>query len=459
MTQPIYIDATMLYRWRDHPPVGVVRLERTLASHLRFSAEFGQASYLMWDRGYRYATAVESEQLDQLLRDIVAPAARSTERLPEITSGSRVLPRVRRVGLRGLAAFPDSIRPYAERAAWAWATLGVESIRHVRHASSSRRNGDRSSRTIDTTHSVDFRGGADLIAVGLGWEYLDHEAMYDLKVEHGVRIHMPAFDLIPIVMPQMNFGQSHLIHRYYAEMAHYAETITCISEATAVAVRRLYMEEQLPMPHIETNPLPAFDPPPRLAESAVARHRFEGERFVLSVSTIEIRKNHLLLAKIWSECIREGHEMPRLVLVGRIGWDVNELMQWAYHAPELDDRMTIRTDVSDGELAELYRDAEFTVFPSRIEGWGLPITESLSMGKVCVHSTDPAQLEASQGLMPALHPDDFLAWKATILELTGDTDRLRSLESTIAERFARRTPDDYCRDFEQIITSRRMAPA
>jgi glycosyltransferase involved in cell wall biosynthesis len=177
------------------------------------------------------------------------------------------------------------------------------------------------------------------------------------------------------------------------------------------------------------------------------------------VSTIDIRKNHLLLAKIWAECIREGHEMPRLVLVGRIGWDVNELLQWAYHAPELDDKLTIRTDVGDDELAELYRDAEFTVFPSRIEGWGLPITESLSMGKVCVHSTDPAQLEASQGLVPALHPDDFLAWKSTILELTSNADRLSALEATIAERFVHRTPAEYCRDFEEIIASRRVTTA
>ena len=149
--------------------------------------------------------------------------------------------------------------------------------------------------------------------------------------------------------------------------------------------------------------------------------------------------------------------MPRLVIVGRIGWDVNELMQWVFHAPELIDQCTMVSDVDDDELVELYRDAQFTVFPSRIEGWGLPITESLTYGKVCVHSTDPAQTEASQGLMPAFHPDDFVAWKAEIIKLATDVEYKRSLEAVIAERYVRRTPDEYCQAYEAIIAEQRAA--
>jgi glycosyltransferase involved in cell wall biosynthesis len=191
----------------------------------------------------------------------------------------------------------------------------------------------------------------------------------------------------------------------------------------------------------------------------VRRHRFEGEEYVLTVSTIEVRKNHLLLAKIWTECAAEGVTLPKLVLVGRFGWDVDELRRWVDHAPELDGRFLICTDVGDDELVALYQDALFTVFPSRIEGWGLPITEALSYGKVCVHSTDPAQFEASQGLMPALHPDDYLGWKAEIIRLCSDADYRVRLEADIDERYVTRTALEYCADFASILASRRRSGA
>jgi glycosyltransferase involved in cell wall biosynthesis len=146
------------------------------------------------------------------------------------------------------------------------------------------------------------------------------------------------------------------------------------------------------------------------------------------------------------------------VIVGRIGWDVNELLQWVTHAPGLRDRVTIASDVEDEELDHLYEDAMFTVFPSRIEGWGLPITESLTYGKVCLHSTDPAQFEASQGLMPAVHPDDFIGWKRELVRLVTDTNYRAELEASINDLFIKRTPQQYCAAFEAIIASRRADP-
>jgi len=304
---------------------------------------------------------------------------------------------------------------------------------------------------------VDFAPGDDLVALGLGWEYIDHEAMYRLKHDRGVRIHMPAFDLIPVLMPQLNVAQADLVHRYYAEMAHYADTITCISLSTTDLLRDFYEREQLPMPLVETNQLPSFELRRAVhsRDDATRRHRLEGEQFVLTVSTVEIRKNHVMLAKIWAESTREGVELPRLAIVGRMGWDVTELTRSLDYAPELRERVAIYADVDDAELDQMYRDALFTVFPSRIEGWGMPITESMAYGKACLHADDPAQHEASQGLMPFLHPDDFVGWKREIVRLATDTAHRSALEAAIQDRYAPRTVDDYCARYEQILASRR----
>jgi glycosyltransferase involved in cell wall biosynthesis len=459
---PLFIDATMLYRWRSLAPVGIVRLERMLANHLRFGSKLGVAQYVIWDRGYRHALPSECQILDELLQrgsesahDTVEPQA--THMFSSSVAPPRgVLPAVRRVGLRAIARTPGHLRPFAEQAAWSLATLGVETARYARRARQ-RRTDTQIALTNGVRHVVDFTAGGDLVALGLGWEYLDHEALYRLRRDYGVRIHMPGFDLIPVSAPHLNAGQSHLVHRFYAEMAHYADTVTSISEATRAALSAFYEREELPAPLLLTNPLPAFDPPSQTIEQGIRRHRFSGEPFVLTVSTIEVRKNHLLLAKIWAECVREGVDMPRLVLVGRIGWDVHELMQWAFNCPELNDRFSILTDVDDDELVNLYADSLFTVFPSRLEGWGLPITESMALGKACLHSTDPAQFEASQGLMPAFHPDDFMAWKTALLRAVLDPDYIPSLERLIADKYVRRSTSEYCLAYEQILAERRSA--
>ena len=455
---PLFVDATMLLRWKHLAPVGIVRLERLVAAHLRFTAAIGPASYVVWDRGYRPADEHEVADLDELLAGRLVVESDDDELPTAADPGGRSrAAAARRTGFKLIGRLPEHLQPFATQAAWSFATFGVESSRHVKRGWRERRATKANNiRTVDPAdgavrHRVDWSGGADLVALGLGWEYLDHEAMYRLKTEHGVRIHMPAFDLIPVTMPQLNAGQSHLVHRYYAEMAHYADSITSISFSTRDALAEFFESESLPLPSLAVNQLPSID---ASGSDAIGAHRFSGEPFVLSVSTIEIRKNHLLLLKIWAECIHEGRTMPRLVIVGRLGWDVTELQKWSDHAPELQDTVSLCLDVDDDELIAMYRDCAFTVFPSRVEGWGLPITESLAYGKACIHSTDPAQLEASQDLMPALHPDDFLGWKAAILELLDEPEQLAHLEQRIAGDYRPRTPDQYCSDFEQILTDR-----
>ena len=476
---PIMIDATTMYKWRDLDPVGIIRLERLLASHLRFGADIGPAEYILWDGGYRPVTRAEHDRLDLLLEPsaIVGGAGEASDSLaatladepvtPLVTSplgrSRRVKSSVRTTGLKALAKLPDHLRPFAEQAAWSSATFAVESARHARRTREDRKVGRGPKKTTSdhhVRHTVDFTRGGDLMAFGLGWEYLDHEALYKLKRDFGIRIHMPAFDLIPVTMPQMNAGQSHLVHRFYAEMAHYADSITSISYATTAAIRKFYAHEELPTPYLATNQLPGFDPPHRrVVAPNRRRHRLAGEPFVLTVSTIEVRKNHLLLAKLWTDFAQRGVKVPRLVIVGKMGWDINELFQWVAHAPELDKYVTMFGDVEDEELVEMYRDCDFTVFPSRVEGWGLPITESLTYGKTCIHADDPAQFEASQHLMPSLHPDDFLGWRDEIERMAVDIDYRRGLEAVIQERFERRTPAEYCATFASILADRRgIAP-
>jgi len=91
---------------------------------------------------------------------------------------------------------------------------------------------------------------------------------------------------------------------------------------------------------------------------------------VLSVGTLEARKNHSLLYAVWNSRAERGVELPRLVIVGRPGlWDGDVLHALAFD-PSVSARVDVFSDVNDDQLLWLYQHCRYTVYPSIYEGWG-----------------------------------------------------------------------------------------
>ena len=150
--------------------------------------------------------------------------------------------------------------------------------------------------------------------------------------------------------------------------------------------------------------------------------------YVLIVAIIEVRKNHLLLFRIWRRLLDElpPEQVPTLVFAGRIGWLVGDLMAQIASTGHLGGKLVIVESPSDAELASLYRGCLFTVFPSFYEGWGLPVTESLAAGKPCLISNRTSLPEAGGALARSFDPDDandaYAKIRAVILD-RGDLAR------------------------------------
>ncbi len=137
-------------------------------------------------------------------------------------------------------------------------------------------------------------------------------------------------------------------------------------------------------------------------------------RYVLYVSTIELRKNHRLLVRVWQRLLeRHGTDLvPNLVFAGKIGWLVDDLLEELAASGYLNGKIVLLRSLSDTELQQAYRSCLFTVFPSLSEGWGLPIVESLAHGKFCVASNHTSIPEAGGKLIDYFDPvneDDALA--------------------------------------------------
>jgi glycosyltransferase involved in cell wall biosynthesis len=170
-------------------------------------------------------------------------------------------------------------------------------------------------------------------------------------------------------------------------------------------------------------------------------------RYVLCVSTLELRKNHRLLLAVWRRMIsRHGADaVPTLVLVGRAGYfmlDSSSLLAKLAACGYLGGKIVLMSDLSDRVLVEAYRRCLFTVYPSLYEGWGLPVAESMAHGKFCVASNGGAIPEVGGELVDyfdAAIEDDALA---KIERPLLDPNYLAEKESQIQARYRPATWSD-----------------
>lgn len=186
-------------------------------------------------------------------------------------------------------------------------------------------------------------------------------------------------------------------------------------------------------------PVEFFQMPSSLYMQAMRKGRDRriepSERFILYCSTIEVRKNHLILAKVWKKALEKGQGLPRLVCVGKWGWGVSELKKFLKTNPEVAEQIEFTGSISDDALIDLYRSAMFSVFPSVLEGWGLGASEALDFGLPVVISTADALQEATRGLMPSLDPHDVDQWLQKILQLAENEQELKALRETISGNY------------------------
>jgi glycosyltransferase involved in cell wall biosynthesis len=209
----------------------------------------------------------------------------------------------------------------------------------------------------------------------------------------------------------MSFDARQTFAKYFVDVAHVADHVVAISEATKDDYRDVLAEVGAPVPDVSVIHLGTdLAPGPRAAE-ACPNPELEEHPFVLCVGTIEARKNHEILYHVWDRLVaRHGVRTPTLVIVGMMGWGVQDLLSRIRLNPRVAGSIVILENVADASLVWLYEHCLFTVYPSFVEGWGLPVVESLALGRPCLASNAKAVVEATQGLVPTLDPLDFGAW-------------------------------------------------
>ena len=135
----------------------------------------------------------------------------------------------------------------------------------------------------------------------------------------------------------------------------------------------------------------------------------ESNRYILSVGSIEERKNILLAVK----ALHWLPEEVNLVVVGRPTKYTDRVADYV-KAHHLEHRVSLRHGVTDEELPALYAGAEAFVYPSRYEGFGIPIIEAISSGLPVVACTGSCLEEAGGPDSLYVDPDDVEGMAAAI---------------------------------------------
>jgi len=142
------------------------------------------------------------------------------------------------------------------------------------------------------------------------------------------------------------------------------------------------------------------------------------EEFMLTVGTIEPRKDHATLL----QAVRREGNLPLLVIAGAVGWNSHGILRLVRRA-ESEGLARYVGRVSDRELASLYSAARLTLCTSIYEGFGLPVLESMTLG------------------CPVL-----CSWSSSLPEVGGSAVRY----------FRPRDPDDLSRQLRKVLGDQRL---
>ncbi|TXN21167.1 glycosyltransferase family 1 protein [Methylobacterium sp. WL9] len=260
---------------------------------------------------------------------------------------------------------------------------------------------------------------------------LDRPARFDWLYER--RDIRPVFfvhDLIPISHPEYGRPGESDRHRQRMETIarHAAAVIVNSADVGGRFSAHLAAQGFAPKP-ITVAPLGV--------EPVFSARDGEAPRFLrptfLVCGTIESRKNHLLLLQVWRDLAeRNGADTPHLVIVGRRGWEVENVVDLLDRCRAIAPYVTEVTGLSTPGLARLMRGATALLMPSFIEGYGLPVVEAAASGLPVIASDIPVHREIGHGFSQFLDPLDGPGWRTAIEALS---ERSSSLRSSLAARF------------------------
>ncbi len=241
--------------------------------------------------------------------------------------------------------------------------------------------------------------------------------------EQGCKYVVTIHDLIFIHTPQYYHWIDRQIYNFkFRRACHCADRVIAVSEYTKREIMHYYQvpEEKIDVVYQGCDPVFAQDIAQEKLDEVKERYGLP-DKFVLYVGSIEERKNLMLVAKAMAAGVSKADKDIHVVAVGR-------------RTPYMDQIQTFLKDngiehlfhfyhkVPYADLPSFYRLARTFAYPSRIEGFGIPLLEAITSGLPAIGCTGSCLEEAGGPDSIYVHPDDEKAMANAIVTTCNDEE-------------------------------------
>lgn len=249
---------------------------------------------------------------------------------------------------------------------------------------------------VDTSRAEELECRPDdvLILLDSSW-HADFFPVAERLKSEGIRIVSVIYDLIPLTHPQFcDEGLVRVFEHWFDWVTRTADGFIAISKTIIEQVQhevqwRLGQEAAtqrwFDYFHLGSDLDQAN---PHMVVRQEVKQMFRQRPVYLMVSTIEPRKNHKYLLDAFEQLWSQGQNVG-LCFIGKVGWKTEQLIERIRQHPQLGKQLFMWNDLSDRELEYCYMNARSLVFPSYVEGFGLPLVEAMQRGLPAMASDIP----------------------------------------------------------------------
>jgi glycosyltransferase involved in cell wall biosynthesis len=266
------------------------------------------------------------------------------------------------------------------------------------------------------------------------------------------------YDLMPLKHPDLSEGNVDGHIRYLTLLRH-AKRVSCISRAVQEDLLQYLslLDQNAEGPEVQTHLL-GGDFTFQSVDNSSQHQLDRAVPLVLSVGTLEFRKNHRRTLRAMVEAQRQGCRFKG-VFAGTPGWLGREFIQEVAQYRDEGFDVEVHESITDAALNTLYTNAAFTMFCSLAEGFGLPIVESIAKGIPCITSDRGSMREIAEkiGGCQLVDPESEAGIAQAIKNLLEDRqayDRLRAE----ARRAKWTTWREYTHELYSFATASAAAP-
>lgn len=247
--------------------------------------------------------------------------------------------------------------------------------------------------------------------------------------DSGIKGIVTIHDLIFLRHPEYYHWFDRKIYTWkFHQTLRQADHIIAISECTKRDILEFgdFNSDKISVIYQSCNPRFAEIPSQEDIRNTIEKYKLP-KRYLLNVGTIEERKNLMLAVRALTKLPEEIH----LVAVGRQTRYAEKVRKEA-ETLDVSHRLHLLSGVSNNELNVIYKNAELFVYPSRYEGFGIPIIEAIFSGLAVVASTGSCLEEAGGPHCLYVNPDDYERMAKAVVQLIDDKeDRDRRIKLSL----------------------------